>query len=101
MLRLDGVTQGKVAVDGVVRSASLALPRNHSSVLELAKNSLHRPLGDSDRLRDLADSNVRVASDAHEDVSGSDRRDYSRCNLLGWGAQAPPETEAEDATDAK
>ncbi len=55
-------------VDLVAGSASLSNSGNHASLLELAQNTLDRPLGDADRLGDLAHPNVRIAGNPYQYV---------------------------------
>jgi len=64
VIGLDGVTQGQLFVDLVVRSAPVSAPRNHSGSFQLAQDSLYGSLCDAHRLRDLAYTNIGIAGHA-------------------------------------
>jgi len=83
MLGLERVAQGQALVDFVVGSTPLAGSYDHAYFLQLAQYSLHRTLGDADRLSDLTDPNIRVPDDANQYMSVIAQE--SPCGGVFWG----------------
>jgi len=84
MLRLDRVAQGEALVDLVVRSAALAGPLNDASFLQLAQDSLDCTLCEANGLRDLPDTNVRIARDADQYMAVITEESPCREALWSW-----------------
>ena len=69
MVGFHRVAQGQIPVDLVVCSPALAPTRNDAGLFELAQDPLNRSLGNTDGLGNLADADVRVASDTEQYVA--------------------------------
>jgi hypothetical protein len=65
---VHGVSQRKLAVDGVVIAASHPGLRQVAGGLELAEDLYRGALGDPDQVGDVADPQLRVAGEAREHV---------------------------------
>ncbi len=68
-MRFQRVAQGHVAMQAVAVAASLLLDADHAAVLEIPDNFLHGALGDTDHLRHVTQTGIRITREHDQHVT--------------------------------
>lgn len=68
-VRLDGMSQASLPIDGVAIAATDAVPREHPGIDKLRDNALHGSLGNADPISEIAQPHIGIVREPQDHVT--------------------------------